>query len=522
MPVIALPVLVVSSDLLPDGGPLNGRRSAGQTLLSLWASQAGSNPLTLASGGTELKKGFEQFARSAGHTGLLRLLDLTDPELMVPNGALFLPDPSIGRWSHWRGLAGPASFSLVGQIHTLSTPASMSLIEALATEPVKPWDAVICSSRAGKRVVEAVLEDREQQLLRRFHDESLSWKSERPNLPVIPLPIATQQIQEGLPPKALARKALGIDLNSHALLWLGRLSMLTKFDPWPTYLAIELAARELDKPLVLIECGPDDSQQQADHFEKIRSLCPNVQFCRLGGKKPVSELTKLQSLAAADIAVSLVDNTQETFGLAVAEAMAAGLPIIASDWDGYRDLVRPGIDGFLVPTKWSPIAKELSSALGWGTQLGLLSYPMAAGSLAQLVQVDLPAAVAGIVALLKQPVMIRAMGAAAQLRAEQQFSYKVVMSKYQKLFDKLKERRLAAPLSEFQKQFPPAALDPVRTFSSYPSHKSGAFAKANTENNVPEIVIEGRQPLWNELRRTLPLGRRSVLEKELLAKHQIN
>ena len=50
----------------------------------------------------------------------------------------------------------------------------------------------------------------------------------------------------------------------------------------------------------------------------------------MGGAEPVSEELKHQTLSAADVAVSLVDNTQETFGLAVAEAMAAGLPLVAS------------------------------------------------------------------------------------------------------------------------------------------------------------------------------------------------
>ena len=60
----------------------------------------------------------------------------------------------------------------------------------------------------------------------------------------------------------------------------------------------------------------------------------------------MSEEIKRQALAAADIAVFLVDNPQETFGLAVVEAMAAGLPLVVSDWNGYRDLVRDGMDGF--------------------------------------------------------------------------------------------------------------------------------------------------------------------------------
>ena len=48
-------------------------------------------------------------------------------------------------------------FFLIGQIHTLSTPAALGHLQDLVTEPVQPWDALICSSRAGRDAVEQVL-----------------------------------------------------------------------------------------------------------------------------------------------------------------------------------------------------------------------------------------------------------------------------------------------------------------------------------------------------------------------------
>ena len=53
---------------------------------------------------------------------------------------------------------------------------------------------------------------------------------------------------------------------------------------------------------------------------------------------------------AADLFVSLADNPQETFGITPLEAMAAELPCLVSDWDGYRDTVTNDV-GCRIPTR---------------------------------------------------------------------------------------------------------------------------------------------------------------------------
>ena len=74
-------------------------------------------------------------------------------------------------------------FSLIGQIHTLSTPAALAHLQDLVTEPVQNWDALICSSNAGRSVVEAVLDSREEALAERSGGNAACLKASRPQLP---------------------------------------------------------------------------------------------------------------------------------------------------------------------------------------------------------------------------------------------------------------------------------------------------------------------------------------------------
>jgi phosphatidylinositol alpha-mannosyltransferase len=80
--------------------------------------------------------------------------------------------------------------------------------------------------------------------------------------------------------------------------------------------------------------------------EELAPLMVDSRGIRVLGK--VDEEAKRRELARADVlcAPSLGG---ESFGMVLTEAFAAGTPVVASDIAGYRDVVRDGIDGVLVP-----------------------------------------------------------------------------------------------------------------------------------------------------------------------------
>jgi phosphatidyl-myo-inositol alpha-mannosyltransferase len=80
--------------------------------------------------------------------------------------------------------------------------------------------------------------------------------------------------------------------------------------------------------------------------EEVQPLLLEPEGVEVAGR--VSEEEKWRLLGATDLlcAPSLGG---ESFGMVLTEAFASGTPVVASDIAGYRDVVRDGVDGLLVP-----------------------------------------------------------------------------------------------------------------------------------------------------------------------------
>jgi glycosyltransferase involved in cell wall biosynthesis len=362
----------------------------------------------------------------------------------------------------------PRGWSLCGVTHTISSAGAMDAVAALPAAPLKPWDALVCTSAALRDVVRAVLDAQAEYLRKHLGATTIA----SPEVPVIPLGVDCREFAFSPDEREGARAALGLEAKDVAVLFLGRLSFHAKVHPLAMYRALERAARRRSAPdgrIVLIECGWHANQFIADAFAEARSrAAPSIGHVLLDGRKSDE---RRRAWAAADIFCSLSDNIQETFGLTPIEAMAAGLPSVVTDWNGYRDTVRDGVDGFRVPTVMP--APGAGADLAMRHALGIDTYDIYIGSVAQLIAVDEEAAEAALVRLIENPDLRKNMGNAARIHAQAMFDWTVILASYRALWGELAARRAGGDSPSRTYKDLPARPDPFTAFAGYASRTIG-------------------------------------------------
>jgi len=146
--------------------------------------------------------------------------------------------------------------------------------------------------------------------------------------------------------------------------------------------------------------------------------------------------------------VSPADSLQETFGITLIEAMATGRPVIASDWNGYRDIVVHGETGILVPTMMPKYSRHFDDVRGSG-------YMHTSDLLSATTIVDVPSLISAIEALLGSAELRFSMGSAGQRRARALYDWPVVVGQYEQVWDDSADqsRRRALPSLEPTSRF---------------------------------------------------------------------
>ncbi len=134
-----------------------------------------------------------------------------------------------------------------------------------------------------------------------------------------------------------ARARLGIGPERFVVGWVGRMTGVKRTDDVLESL-LRLRERGVDAVLLMVGSGPD-----RDHVEQRASALGIVRHCYfLGYQEDVSGW--YQAFDAL-----ILPSANEGTPVVVIEALAAGCPVVATSVGGVPDVVREGVDGFLVP-----------------------------------------------------------------------------------------------------------------------------------------------------------------------------
>ena len=449
----------------PVAKGINGRRVAGESFLRGFLSHADvAEAVVLSKTEGELAPLRALAARL--RPGLaLRHASLLRPASMAPVETVYYPSPNFAAEAWRRATHGSTAWGLCGITHTTSTAAVMEGWLSLRTAPVGDWDAVICTSRAVHASVSYQLELIDNHLAVHLG----ARLPPRPLLPVIPLGVNTGDFAPDAAAGAGLRARLGAGPGDVVFTTIARLTPHEKFDPLPVFAALAEAQRRLGgQRLHLVLCGVFRDDYSRKVFQAgARVMMPDVGFLLLDGAQATD---RKAALSGADAFLFLIDNIQETFGLAPIEAMAAGLPVLVSDWDGMKDTVTPDV-GFRVTTRSLSPGHLAPEALRY--QGGIDSYAQYCAATSALTEVDMAELVTRIMDLAQNPGLRKRMGQAGAARARDHYDWSRILPQMQDLWAEQSARRRAATRSL---RYPPEALpiapSPTALFAAWPTERA--------------------------------------------------
>jgi glycosyltransferase involved in cell wall biosynthesis len=338
------------------------------------------------------------------------------------------------------------AFPVTAVIHSLNDRSASVDSCKLVKAPLQSYDTIVCTSEAGREVMRKKLE--RVSLL----EQCVPFNGLLEKIP-LGVDVTTGQSLD----REQCRQQFGIGTDDQVLLYLGRMSPVTKADLYPLLVVFNRLLQRQIKPLKLILAGGISEKELTLHRLMIEEFELQQQVLLLDNFDP-----KLKPLiyCAADICVAPSDNIQETFGLSIIEAMAYRLPVVASDLSGYKELVEHGVTGFRARTTWiDQFDLESMDEVVDTETLQLL--------LAQSMVIDLDEMEDFIDQLLQSATLRETMGIAGHKRAAQSYDWHVVVKQYETLWDGLKQQAVTTGVTNTSEAL--FSNDYLKTFSHYPS-----------------------------------------------------
>ncbi len=451
----------------PAAKGINGRRVAGESFLKGFLRHADVEEFVFLSKQLTDVDPVRELAATLRPEVRVRAVTLMRPPAIAPVETVFYPSPNYSAEAWRRAPYGTGAYALSGITHTTSTAAVMEGWLSLRVAPVTEWDAVICTSKAVHASVSHQLDLIDAHLKHQLN----ATLRPRPLLPVIPLGIHCDDFTPDPAAGKALRERLGAGPDDVVFTTIARLTPHEKFDPLPIYLAMQAAQKKLGKgqKLHIAFCGVFREDYSRKVFtEGAKRLMPDVGFTLLDGANAEE---RKAVLSGADVFMFLIDNIQETFGLAPIEGMAAGLPLLVSDWDGMKDTVTPDV-GFRITSRTLSGPHLAQEALRY--QGGYDSYVQYCALTSAMTEIDMGELTARIVDLAQNPGLRKKMGAAAKARARSTYDWAQVIPQMQALWNEQHARRTAAGAKpvRYAADALPIAPSPTALFGAYPTEKA--------------------------------------------------
>lgn len=487
-----------------------GRQVAGNGFLRAMVACRDGQALTAFSTGTRAGEAFKAAVAALDPEADTRWISERRPQDLLSCRVLYRPDPILGVNARRRLRVGVNAYSLCGVTHTICTHGTLQAIADYVTDPIMPWDALVSTSQAALTVIEDTLEKQAEMLRWRF---GTGPTAPRPMLPIIPLGVHTQDFDFTNEDREEARTGFMITKDEIAILFAGRLSISGKAHPFPMLTALEWAAQTTGRPITLILAGKPQNEATGVNLANLaQQVAPTVRIVNVDG----GDFTAYRrTWAAADIFISLADSVQETFGLTPLEAMAAGLPALISDWNGYKETVRDGVEGFRIRT-WSPPPQAgLQAALDYDL-IGPDHYSTYLLDANMAVVVDMGELRQRLHAMIVNPDLRLRMGAAGKARAKS-FEWTAIYRQYQDLWAEQDARRLSAA-SDPRHRSAPTSIPSHRTafdvFAHYPTKTITAETQIAAPGGASEDAYRAiTQAPFMKLKYVSPVFYANILQK---------
>lgn len=331
-------------------------------------------------------------------------------------------------------------FPIVGLMHSLGMPQHFDTLKKVLQASTS-LDCLICPSQSAMQTVKAY-----SKLTR------------------IPIPLALTVVPFGIQlekfkksqKKVDLKAALNIPYDAVVLLHLSRFNPSTKMDVMPLLEMMPQILEACPEAYLLMVGQP----HATDYVAQLKH-CISQGVCKdriqVITEPDVAHVEKYYR--ASDIFVSFSDGVGETFGLTILEAMASELPVVISDWNGYKELIEEGVQGYKIPTYRvsSPVIDQ---------KVGYTGVVTLGDTLGQSVAIDFEWAQDCLIKLLQNTVLRSAIAKNGIEHVYTYFNAQRMVAGYLACFEKVKAKAKKVSRVKYPAQSIPCFTQLFRHFST--------------------------------------------------------